>query len=435
MRKLIAGLATAMTLAAPLSKPAHADFTVCNHSKWPIFVSIAYNDGDKGLVSHGWWELQREACERLIVGSVQSKKVWAYAQARSNNGTWWFWWPHDPKVPNIEKLCTTEPWASQFSIHKNEIRGSCKDAGFVERSFRLLSDGSAADRRHDYWDGHPLVPEDERVQKPKDRFWECGGCPEMVVMPTGEFTMGSPDNEPERRSEEGPRHKVTIKQPFAVSKGAITRDQFQKFVEATGHAVGDKCQIRKDGKSAEPGKSFKDPGFPQGGGDPAVCVSFEDAKLYLVWLSKQTGKTYRLLTEAEWEYVARAGTDTPFWWGLAVSPAQANYNGNIVFPNGAKGEFRQKTVSAYDVFKANPWNLFIGQGNAAEWVEDCWNKSYENAPADGSAWSKGDCSAHVVRGGSWSGNPAMLRAAARASVQSSVRSNDVGFRVARTLTQ
>jgi formylglycine-generating enzyme required for sulfatase activity len=142
-----------------------------------------------------------------------------------------------------------------------------------------------------------------------------------------------------------------------------------------------------------------------------------------------------LLSEAEWEYVARAGTETPFWWGLAVSPAQANYNGNIVFPNGAKGEFRQKTVSAYDVFKVNPWNLFIGTGNAAEWVEDCWNKTYEGVPTDGSAWIKGDCSAHVARGGSWSSNPAVLRAAARASVQSSVRSNDVGFRVARPLTQ
>ena len=430
MRKLITGLVAALAVPASLARPAHADFTVCNHSKWPISVSIAYDEKDKGMAATGWFEVQREGCETLIVGSVQGRKVWGHALARSKNGGWWWW--GDLKDPGIEKLCTPDVSVSSFTIYKNEIKASCKEAGYVDRGFRVLSDGGSANRQYTFWDDHPLVPEDERVQKPKDRFWECGGCPEMVVMPTGEFTMGSPNDEPERRREEGPRHKVTIRQPFAVSKGAITRSQFQRFVDATGHAVGDKC----DGNwAAKSGKSFKEPGFDQGGNDPAVCVSFDDAKLYLVWLSKQTGKTYRLLSEAEWEYVARAGTDTTFWWGLAVSPAQANYNGNIVFPNGAKGEFRQKTVSAYDVFKLNPWHLFIGQGNAAEWVEDCWNKSYEGAPTEGSAWSKGDCSAHVVRGGSWSGNPAMLRAAARASVQSSVRSNDVGFRVARPLTQ
>jgi len=431
-RKLVPGLVTALALLVSFSAPARADFTACNQARAPIFVSIAYEEKDKGLVSLGWWELQREACEVLITGSLQGRKIWTHTLGRNATGGWWIWWPNDPKVANIEKLCTTEPSPSNFMIYKNQIRGTCKDAGFVERPFRLASGGNAATHRINFWLGRPLVAEEERTQKPKERFWECDGCPEMVVMPTGEFTMGSPNDEPERRGEESPRHKVTIRQPFAVSKGAITRSQFQRFVDATGHAVGDKC----DGNwAAKSGKSFKEPGFVQGGNDPAVCINFEDAKLYLVWLSKQSGKTYRLLSEAEWEYVARAGTETPFWWGLAVSPAQANYNGNIVFPNGAKGEFRQKTVSAYDVFKVNPWNLFIGQGNAAEWVEDCWNKSYENAPADGSAWSKGDCSAHVVRGGSWSSNPAVLRAAARASVQSSVRSNDVGFRVARTLTQ
>jgi formylglycine-generating enzyme required for sulfatase activity len=432
VRKLIAGLAAGVIVTATASVPARADFRACNYAPWPIFVSLAYQDKDKGWVSYGWWELQREACEALIVGSVQGRKIYAWAFGRSRGGGSWWW--GDLKEAGVEKLCASpNPGASQFTIYKNEVRGSCKDAGHVEQGFRLASDGGAADRQYGFYHNRPLTPEDERAQKPKERFWECyDGCPEMMVMPTGEFTMGSPDDEPERRGEEGPRHKVTIKQPFAVSKGAITRSQFQKFVEATGHAVGDKC----DGNwAAKSGKSFKEPGFAQGGNDPAVCVNFDDAKLYLVWLSKQTGKTYRLLTEAEWEYVARAGTETPFWWGLAVSPAQANYNGNIVFPNGAKGEFRQKTVSAYDSFKLSPWNLFIGQGNASEWVEDCWNKSYEGAPTDGSAWAKGDCSAHVVRGGSWSGNPAMLRAAARASVQSSVRGNDVGFRVARPLLQ
>jgi formylglycine-generating enzyme required for sulfatase activity len=203
--------------------------------------------------------------------------------------------------------------------------------------------------------------------------------------------MASPDNEPELRGKEGPRHKVTIGR-FAVSKTAVTREQFEKFVNATGHQVGDKCLTRKEGRwAAEPGRTFKDPGFAQGGNHPAVCVSFEDVKAYLAWLSKQAETTYRLLSEAEWEYVARAGSDTPFWWGAKVTPAQANYNGNVAFAGGSKGDFRQKTVPAYDSFKLNPWNLFIGEGNAAEWVEDCWNKNYQGAPPDGSAWTKGEC--------------------------------------------
>jgi formylglycine-generating enzyme required for sulfatase activity len=256
----------------------------------------------------------------------------------------------------------------------------------------------------------------------------------MVVVPTGEFVMGSPENEPERFGDEGPRHKVAIRQRVAVSKGAITRDQYEQFVTATGHATGDKCLGWKDGKwTAEGGQSFRNPGFAQAGNHPAVCVSFDDAKTYLAWISKQTGKPYRLLTEAEWEYVTRAGTESPFWWGSPISTAQANYNGTIVFPGGAKGEFRQKTVPAYDGFIVNPWNLFIGEGNAAEWVEDCWNKSYQGAPSDGSAWTKGDCSRHVVRGGSWASSPMALRSAARMAVQHDVRSNDLGFRVARTI--
>ncbi len=131
--------------------------------------------------------------------------------------------------------------------------------------------------------------------------------------------------------------------------------------------------------------------------------------------------------------MVRAGTETPFWWGSSISPEQANYNGNLTYGGGAKGEFRQKTVPA-DSFKANPWGLFQGQGNVWEWVEDCWNKSYEGAPSDGSAWTKGDCGRRGIRGGSWASDPKFLRSAARLAAQSSARFNDVGFRVARTLS-
>jgi formylglycine-generating enzyme required for sulfatase activity len=434
LRKFILALVTGLAAWAFMPTPASAGFTVCNYAPWPIFVSLAYNDKDKGWVSMGWWEVQREGCEELVAGSVQGRKLYGWATGRSNSGGWW-WWGDVGEASTTEALCTPKADSSHFTIYQNDIRGGCKNAGYDERGFRVLSNGGSTDSRYNFYLTKHLALADARVQKPKDRFWECGGCPQMVVMPAGEFTMGSPDNEPERRGEEGPRHKVTIGR-FAVSKGAVTREQFEKFVKATGHQVGDKCLTRKEGRwAAEPGRTFKDPGFAQGGNHPAVCVSFEDVKAYLAWLSKQAETTYRLLSEAEWEYVARAGSDTPFWWGSKVTPAQANYNGNVAFAGGSKGDFRQKTVPAYDSFKLNPWNLFIGEGNAAEWVEDCWNKNYQGAPSDGSAWTKGECGSRVVRGGSWANDPGLLRSAARLAIQSSVRSSDVGFRVARPMPQ
>jgi formylglycine-generating enzyme required for sulfatase activity len=433
LRTLVAGLVGSVVLAAFWPVPARADLTACNLAPWPISVSLAHNDKDKGWVSIGWWELKREECDALIAGSVQGRKIYGYAQARATNGSAWWW--GDLKDPGIETLCTPEQTSTHFTIYMNEVRGNCKHAGNVERGFRLLSPGNHANLTYSFFHNRPLTPEDDRAQKPKERFWECNGCPEMVVVPAGELVMGSPENEPERRAEEGPRHKVTVRERFAVSKGAITREQYEKFVDATGHAAGDKCLGRKDGNwTAESGRSFRNPGFAQDNNHPAVCVSFDDAKTYLAWVSKQTGKPYRLLTEAEWEYVARAGTQSPFWWGSPISTDQANYNGNIIFPGGTKGEFRQKTVGA-QTFKPNPWTLLIGAGNAAEWVEDCWNKSYQGAPADGSAWTKGDCSRRVIRGGSWASDPSVLRSAARVSAQNGVRSSDVGFRVARSMAQ
>jgi formylglycine-generating enzyme required for sulfatase activity len=280
----------------------------------------------------------------------------------------------------------------------------------------------------------PLSRAEECALRPKDVFKECDKCAEMVVVPAGSFTMGSPASEKDRRDTEGPQHVVTIARPFAVGRFQVTVEQFAAFVAETGHDVGSRCWTFEDGKPRErQGRSWRNPGFAQAGKHPAVCLSWADATAYVDWMSRKTGKTYRLLSEAEWEYVARAGSDTPFWWGSAITPAQANYNGNVAYAGGSKGEFRQKTVAASDSFKANPWNLFIGLGNSAEWVEDCWNKNYQGAPSDGSAWTKGECGSHLVRGGSWASDPGVLRSAARFAVETSLRSSDVGFRVARPM--
>ena len=145
-----------------------------------------------------------------------------------------------------------------------------------------------------------------------------------------------------------------------------------------------------------------------------VCVSWEDAKAFAAWLSSQSGRDYRLLTEAEWEYAARAGTTTPFWWGSTINPAQANYDGNCVYEGGgAKGEYRKQTV-AVGKFAANPWGLYQVHGNVWERCEDVWHENYNGAPSDGSAWLQGgDADRHVVRGGSWNNVPQYLRSAFR----------------------
>jgi formylglycine-generating enzyme required for sulfatase activity len=247
-------------------------------------------------------------------------------------------------------------------------------------------------------------------------FKDCPTCPEMVVAPVGEFTMGSPESEPERSLDEVQVH-VSIARPFAVGKFAVT------------FAEWDAC-VANGGCSHEPG----DNGWGRGK-RPVTNVSWNDiTEQYLPWLSRKTGETYRLLSEAEWEYVARAGTTTSFWWGSSISPKQANYNGNYVYKRrGSKGENRRRTVSV-DNFKANPWGLYNVHGNVWEWTQDCANDSNAKNPGDGSARTTGDCSRTVLRGGSWNSKPEVLRSAYRDIDSIHNRDSVSGFRVVRTLT-
>ena len=247
---------------------------------------------------------------------------------------------------------------------------------------------------------------------------------EMVVIPAGKYRMGSPKKEKERYDDEGPRHRVTISKFFAVSKHEVTRGQYAVFAGLTGHSPSGGC-------------SWIDPGFVQGEDDPVVCVSWGDAQAFVRWLSSETGHDYRLLTESEWEYAARAGTKGPFHFGSTISTIstdQANYNGNHTYGNGRKGVYRQRTVPVGS-FPSNKFGLHDMHGNVYEWVEDCWHGDYKGAPTDGSAWtSGGSCGYRVLRGGSWNSEPRSLRAANRSRNGTGLRGSNIGFRVARTLT-
>jgi formylglycine-generating enzyme required for sulfatase activity len=261
----------------------------------------------------------------------------------------------------------------------------------------------------------PLSAAEECALKPKDAFKECDKCPEMVVLPAGSFTMGSPASEAERSSNEGPQHSVTISKPFAVGRFAVTFEEWEACVADGG------CN----------GYKPADQGWGRGR-RPVTSVTWDDAKTYVAWLSRKTGKTYRLLSEAEREYGTRAGATTPFWWGASISTSQANYDGNYTYGGGSKGEYRQKTLPV-DSLQPNSWGLYQVHGNVYEWVEDCYHDSHAEAPTDGAAWISGECSRRVLRGGSWVSNPKYLRSAFRYGDASVNRGLDRGFRLGRTL--
>ena len=236
----------------------------------------------------------------------------------------------------------------------------------------------------------------------------------MAVVPPGSCPMGSPESEEGREDGEGPRHEVRIEKAFAVGIYAVT------FAEWDACAAAGGCG----------GYRPHDEGWGRGR-RPVINVSWDDAQSYVSWLRRKTGKQYRLLSEAEWEYAARAGTTTRFSFGDALSPSEANYGGTVG---------RTQPAGSY---AANGFGLYDMHGNVWEWVQDRWNKNYEGAPNDGTAWETQNIvermqerrhgGRRVLRGGSWSNDPVSLRSAARAKLVAGFRGVS-GFRVARELT-
>jgi formylglycine-generating enzyme required for sulfatase activity len=277
---------------------------------------------------------------------------------------------------------------------------------------------------------------------------DCADCPEMVVVPAGKFLMGSPKEELGRGDNEddgnGRQVEVAVRDPLAVGRFAVTRGEFAAFIRESGRSLEGGCYSWNGSEwKLDAARSWRSPGFEQTDRHPVTCVNWADAKAYVDWLSKKTGKSYRLLSEAEREYVTRAATTTPFWWGNSISTSQANYDGNYTYGSGSKGEYRQKTVPV-DTFAANPWGLYQVHGNVWDWVEDCYHKGYDGMPNatknGGAPWitgcektSDGKDVLRVLRGGSWDLYPHFLRSAYRDGGHPVDRSNGIGFRVARTL--
>lgn len=272
---------------------------------------------------------------------------------------------------------------------------------------------------------------------------DCRECPAMVVVPAGAFTIGSPDDEPGRGKDEGPRRRITFSRPFAVSRHEVTLAQYDAFLRETGHPVSGGCltdRIKTGDWQYDAATTLRDPGFAQTPDHPVACVSWNDAQAYVAWLNRRTGGGYRLPSEAEWEYVARAGATTVYPWGDDVNDGCAHENLTDAtfrrkYPqSGAAacddGALNTSPVGAY---RPNAFGLHDVTGNLGEWVEDCASQSYEQLPADGSPDRSGDCARHVVRGGSWGTLPKDSRSANRIRYPAVHTDDSVGIRLVKDL--
>jgi len=290
---------------------------------------------------------------------------------------------------------------------------------------------------------------------PGHAFRDCPNCPEMMVIPAGDFMMGAPAGEPGRDAWDGPQRRVTIK-PFAAGKFDVTRGQWAAFAAATKRpAVGGCSWASGSGPKPDPDASWAKVVFPQDDTHPVVCVTWQDTQDYARWLSARTHHRYRLLTEAEWEYAARAGTATTYPWGPAPSHEQANYGAESCCSGLAAGRDRWESTSPVGAFPPNAFGLYDMHGNVLQWVQDCLH-SYDAGKADGSAYEDpaplppggpypkplagmSACNFRMLRGGDWGDPPRMIRSAFRnyappkGSTIADYKSGGAGFRVARDL--
>lgn len=265
-------------------------------------------------------------------------------------------------------------------------------------------------------------------------FQDCPACPQMKVVPAGAFEMGAAAADKQAAKDEVPRHRVQLTKAFAVGIHEVTRDQFKSFIDATGHNAGSTCHGYEDGHwdgkwEDKPGRTWRAPGYAQDKQHPVVCINWHDAKGYAQWLSAKTGQRYRLLTEAEWEYVAHAGS-------VQVSHDAANYGAEAECCKSlAEGRDRWITTAPVGSFAPDALGLYDIRGNVWEWLEDCYHDDYAGAPADGSARTSGCSFAdnRTVRGASWGDPSHMLRVSYRLRAPLVNRYFTLGFRVARDI--
>jgi TonB family protein len=328
----------------------------------------------------------------------------------------------------------------------NKDIGEFKDGKLNGRAIKYNANGSIKESGIYQDDVLVTTVETSTSIVPGTVFQDCDECPEMVVLPAGQYLMGAYPGEEERenlpkdfRDRSKPQHRVNVGR-FAAGKFSVTREQYQAFVKAT-RRKHDGCFVWTGDKwEHDLTKDWRFPRFQQDGLHPVTCVSWDDASAYVQWLSQKTGKDYRLLTEAEWEYAARAGTRTYRYWGDdgnmscgyanggdQTAKAQVPGAGNWTLATCNDGFAYTAPVGS---FQPNNFGLYDTLGNVYQWTQDCLNHNYIGAPTDGRSWINGECSKRVLRGGSWSSIPQFISAAFRFDLIAASRFNNVGFRVA-----
>jgi formylglycine-generating enzyme required for sulfatase activity len=276
-----------------------------------------------------------------------------------------------------------------------------------------------------------------------DVIRDCSVCPLMKVVPPGHFAQGSAADDPDAQPFEMPRHAVTIPQALAVGEYEVTRAQYGMFVEETQRPAAGECSTYDGEWTQHIDQDWTRVGFQQTASHPVACVSWEDARAYVAWLSKKAGHHYRLPSASEWEYAARGGGEFARPWrgdtkdacaaaNVADESASKRFPGWNVHPCNDGFVF----TAPVGAFAANSFGLNDMLGNVFEWVEDCWHDSYNGAPTNGSAWvGSTKCEERELRGGSWFTTPAFVRAPYRNRFEPGYRSSSVGFRVVRDMNE
>jgi formylglycine-generating enzyme required for sulfatase activity len=385
-------------------------------------------DPDSGWLTHEfndgliWRSLLVEAegfaaDKRRVLSPATTAERWKWWQHRHVNAAWAQ--RYGDSFPLVKKLIDA---SRRHSRHIRQLQAAAIVVslliGFAGAAYWVSQNQTRLQMVADLYLWHtPLSSQGKEALKPKQEFQDCGRCPRMVVVPAGSFMMGSPAGK--GADDEHPQHLVTIARPFAIGKFEVTFDEFDTCAE-----LGGGCTRPYD--------------YGWGRGDrPVVSVSWDDAQKYLSWLSRETGKQYRLLSEAEYEYAARAGKETAYPWGNAVKldgKAMANCS-------DCASSWDDRQTAPVGRFTANGFGLYDMVGNVWEWVADCYHPSYEidasqsevEAPANGLPWTDRQCQERVVRGGSWDYDPQYLRSAVRDRNSSFYQGSDLGFRIARTL--
>ncbi len=450
--KTLAQVRPLLAKAATLLQQGHADQPAGDNAL-ELYRQVQQLDPENAVAAQGTLQVQRVVLDRALAAVAQNDFKGA-----------------DAALAEAAQVAPDSPALSDVHTRVDNMR-QARASGLLGQARSALDGGNLALAQQLADQAKAISPDlaglsefSERLTnarlyasyKPGQQFTDHfldipGQAPSMVVVPTGSFRMGAPDSEEGHQDDETPQHDVAIAKGFAMARSAITVGQFREFVKASGYQPDSAklggASVYDEGTGAmrdDSGAGWQDDyvGKTADSRLPVVNISWADAKAYADWLSQRTGKTYRLPSEAEFEYALRAGTTTRYWWGDGAPTGRVeNLTGSSDrSPSGRRWSnafagYRDGFWGPAPVmsFSPNPYGLYDMGGNVSEWVQDCWHDSYLRAPRDGSAWINPGCSVRVVRGGSWGSSPDQVRSAYRQGADASVRSGRVGFRVLREL--